>query len=136
MSEELVAELTVRTYEVDSLGHANNAVYLNYLEYARQQFLEQKGLRFQQFFEWGTLPVVTRVVIDFKSPARAHDRLRITARIVHWGRTSFTMRKLIYNQTTGRECAEADVTLVFVNPEGRPVRVPEEFRRRFGEAER
>ncbi len=132
MPEKLIAEMTVRTYEVDSLGHVNNAVYLNYLEYARQQFLEQKGLRFQQFFEWGALPVVKSVNIDFHSPARAHDRLAIVAWIEHWGRTSFTMRKEIYNKTTEKACAEAQVVLVFVSPAGRPVRVPEEFRRRFG----
>ena len=32
-------EITVRSYECDSYNHVNNAVYLNYLEHARMDFL-------------------------------------------------------------------------------------------------
>ena len=36
-------EFNVRGYELDSFGHVNNAVYLNYLEQARwEMFLERK----------------------------------------------------------------------------------------------
>ena len=31
-------EVEVRSYELDSYNHVNNAVYLNYLEYARMEF--------------------------------------------------------------------------------------------------
>ena len=36
-------ELKVRSYECDSYSHVNNAVYLNYLETARMDFLNQIG---------------------------------------------------------------------------------------------
>ena len=36
---KVTSDLIVRTYECDSYGHVNNAVYVNYLEYGRMQFL-------------------------------------------------------------------------------------------------
>ena len=35
------APLVVRTYECDAYGHVNNAVYLNFLEYGRMEYLHQ-----------------------------------------------------------------------------------------------
>ncbi len=37
-------DLTVRSYECDSYGHVNNAVYLNYLEVARHELLAALGM--------------------------------------------------------------------------------------------
>ena len=36
-------KFNVRSYECDSYGHVNNAVYLNYLEFARMSALLEKG---------------------------------------------------------------------------------------------
>ncbi len=48
---ELVSYHTVTSYELDSFGHVNNAVFLNYLEKARCDFMTLKGLRFDDFFK-------------------------------------------------------------------------------------
>ena len=39
--------LRVRTYECDAYGHVNNAVYLHYLELARDHYLTDRGLDYQ-----------------------------------------------------------------------------------------
>ena len=36
-------KLKVRSYECDTYGHVNNAVYLNYLEFALMSALEENG---------------------------------------------------------------------------------------------
>ena len=38
--------MSVRDYECDMQGVVNNAVYQNYLEHARHEFLKTKGLDF------------------------------------------------------------------------------------------
>jgi len=38
--KKFTQSLKVRSYELDSQGHVNYAVYLNYLEYARVSVLE------------------------------------------------------------------------------------------------
>ena len=35
--------VTVRGYELDSFGHMNNAVYLNYIEQAQWEILRKSG---------------------------------------------------------------------------------------------
>ena len=42
-------DIKVRSYELDSFGHVNNANFLNYLEAARGNFLEEYGLSFKHF---------------------------------------------------------------------------------------
>ena len=43
--------LDVRDYECDLQGLVNNAVYQNYLEHARHQYLASLGLSFARFHE-------------------------------------------------------------------------------------
>ena len=69
--------LEARSYECDSYGHVNNAVYLNYLEFARHQFMRQAGVRYEELRARGYGLVVTRVRIDFKAPVRYGEGLRV-----------------------------------------------------------
>jgi len=43
-------KLSVRDYGLDSFGVINNAVYQNYLEHTRHQFLESQGLKLTACF--------------------------------------------------------------------------------------
>jgi acyl-CoA thioester hydrolase len=116
---------TVRSYELDSYGHVNNANYLNYLEYGRICFLNSCGFSYQDFRETGYALVVTRVEIDYRAPASHGDVLDIT--------TSPKAKRLVggtFSQVIQRKhviVAEALVSWVCLNPSGRPSRLPEGF---------
>ena len=45
MTHSFSLSLAVRDYECDYEGLVNNAVYLNYLEHARHEFLKQSGVK-------------------------------------------------------------------------------------------
>ena len=128
---KLIAELTVRSYELDSYGHVNNATYLNYLEFARGEYLLQRGLSLVHFKKWNAFPRIIRAVINYKSPALAEDVLIIKCEISHWKKTRAMLTYSIFNRTTGKLCAEAETEMVFVNNQGKPVKVPEGFRNAF-----
>ena len=51
--------MSVRDYELDSFGVINNAVYQNYLEHTRHQFLESQGLKLTAYLEQGLSPELT-----------------------------------------------------------------------------
>lgn len=70
--------LRVRHYEMDVLGHVNNAVYLNYLEQAAIEHSEQLGFTFERYRELGGVFVMRRVEIDYRRPAVAGNTLEIT----------------------------------------------------------
>lgn len=70
--------LRVRHYEMDTLGHVNNAVYQNYLEQAAIEHSEHLGVTLDVYRELGGVFVMRRVEIDYLRPAVAGDTLEIT----------------------------------------------------------
>jgi acyl-CoA thioester hydrolase len=74
--------MKVRDYECDVQGIVNNAVYQNYLEHSRHEFLHSLGLSFMAMHRQHIDPVVSRIVIDYKHPLRPEDtfvsKLRLT----------------------------------------------------------
>jgi YbgC/YbaW family acyl-CoA thioester hydrolase len=128
MNQTFIATHRVRSYEMDSFGHVNNAVYLNYLEYARGEYLLQRGLSFADFERWNALPFVVAAEIQFKAPARVHDFLEIEGSISYWKRTSFSIQYQVRNTTTGKVTAVAEMSFAFVDRDGKLVHIPEEFK--------
>ncbi len=69
--------LQVRHYEMDALGHVNNAVYWHYLEDAGWQHSNHVGVTWERYNELGGIFVLRRMEIDYLRPAVAGDRLEI-----------------------------------------------------------
>lgn len=129
MENYFTATHRVRSYELDSFGHVNNAVYLNYLEFARMEYLLQNGLSFTDFTKWDRIPYVTKAEIEYKSSARVHDVLEIRGTISQWKRVSFAIHYEIFNTTTQKISAIADMKFVFVNKSEKMMPIPDEFKR-------
>ena len=70
-------KIRVRTYECDSYGHVNNANYLNYLEYARFEFLRDINFDYPGMIKAGYGVYVARVEIDYNRPAVMDDEILI-----------------------------------------------------------
>ena len=120
--------LKVRSYDLDSFGHLNNAVYLNYLEEARCDYMEQRGLVFTDFHKWKAYAFVVSAEIRYKSPAQYGDMLDIHGGFAEMKRTTFSLVYEIYNKTTSRLCAKAQMSFAFVNESGKLIPIPKEFR--------
>lgn len=114
----------VRDYECDLQGIVNNAVYQNYLEHARHQFLRSCGLDFSKLHSDGHDLVITRCELDYKHPLRSGDTFTVSLRIERQGRVRFVFAQEI------RRC---DDTLILqgrfvgtcLNRSGRPGFPPE-----------
>jgi acyl-CoA thioester hydrolase len=120
-----LSKLVVRSYECDSYGHVNNAVYLNYLEYARMEFLKDNKFDYEKFVGAGYFIVVVRVAIDYKLSAYLNDELTIETESLKRRKASGMFHQRICR---GEELvAEAEVTWAALNSQGRPCPIPEEF---------
>ena len=75
--DSFIARLRVRHYEMDALGHVNNAVYLHYLEDAGWQHSNHLGMTWERYNELGGIFVLRRMEIDYLRPAVAGDPLEI-----------------------------------------------------------
>ncbi|WP_319476423.1 thioesterase family protein [Marispirochaeta aestuarii] len=125
--------LSVRSYELDNYGHVNNAVYLNYLEYARHQFLNDTGFPYENLRREGFGLYVARVDIRYIKPAFLEDQLVIVSELTSMGRVKGSVRQEILR---GDDLiAEARIDFATVNGSGRPASMPEEARKAWTAAE-
>jgi acyl-CoA thioester hydrolase len=117
--------LRVRTYECDSYNHVNNANYLNYLEFARYEFLKDIGFDYPRAIQAGYGVYVARIEIDYKKPALADDKLKIETWPVKKGAVSGILAQEIWR---GEDLlAAAKVTWAWVDSRGMPARLPGEW---------
>lgn len=89
-------EMEVRDYECDLQGMVNNAVYLNYLEHTRHQYLKTLGLDFAQLHAQGCDLVLIRCELDYKTPLRSGDRFVVRLQMVQESRLRFAFVQEIY----------------------------------------
>ena len=113
-------ELMVRDYECDMQGIVNNAVYQNYLEHARHEFLHSIGLSFEQLCKDGIDAVVTRVEIDYRQSLKSRDLFSVCVGVHKQGRLRFVFDQCIIRQSDGVVVVEAQVTGVLTR-NGRPI---------------
>ena len=124
-------KIKVRSYELDSQGHVNYAVYLNYCEFSRVATLEQCGLPFDEYVKRGQFIVIAQANIKYLAPAFLGDELEITLEGTKASRTSLTFKQEIFNIKTHKKIFEAVMVGVFINKKGRPVALDDEFRKIF-----
>jgi len=125
--------ISVRTYELDMLGHVNNAVYLNWLEQARLAAMEACGYPVRTLAQ-GWLTNIVRVEVDFRQAVFYGDELLVTTELESVGRTSFTLGGEILRLPEREVVASARSVLVWLDPRGRPTPVPPELARRWKQA--
>lgn len=114
--------LTVRSYECDMNNHVNNANYLNYLEFARHEYLKAIGFDLDAALSQKYGFFVTRIEIDYKAPAFLDDELIIESEAIKKGAVSGAMLQTIKKQET--IVVLAKVFWAFVDSGGKPCRIP------------
>ena len=113
-------ETMVRDYECDMQGIVNNAVYQNYLEHCRHEFLHDVGLDFEQLCKDGIDAVVTRIEMDYKLPLKSRDVFIVKLGMRKQGRLRFVFDQAIVRKADGRLVLEAQVTGVLTR-NGKPI---------------
>jgi len=132
MKKKLSYELKVRSYELDAYGHVNHAVFLNYYEQARVEYLEQRNISFESLWREGFVFVIVRAEVDYIKPLRNGERIVISGEIVNAGNTSITVNQEIYRIPARELISRGKFVAVFVDREGgQPVPIAESFRKAF-----
>lgn len=120
-------EFTVRDYELDTQGLVNNAVYQNYLEHARHEFLKHIGLNFNELHEKGTDAVVHKTELEYKRALMGDDQFVVRVRVEQQGNVRFIFYQDIYKLPEDELVLKGKVTAVFMQ-NGRPIRPPQEVK--------
>ncbi len=124
-----VVPIEVRWRDLDPFDHVNNAVFVTYLEFARVALWR----RFGSMGRASDVPfVVARVVLDYRSPVRLGDEVRVGLRLERLGEKSFTFAYRI--EAAGRLAAEAETVQVCLDHEtGQTIPVPDSVRKVLSE---
>ncbi|MCX5314882.1 thioesterase family protein [Streptomyces sp. NBC_00154] len=94
-------DVTVRGYELDTQGHLNQAVYLQYAEHARWELLRAAGLPQEKLLAGGVGPVALEVTVKFLRELRGGERVRVTCQFVYGsGKTFQVVQKIIKEDGT------------------------------------
>ena len=130
MHENFFHKLKVYYEDTDSGGVVYYANYLKYLERARSEAIYSLGLSnsiLQK--DYGTLIIVKSCNIKYKKPAKFEDELEVMSSVISKTRTSFSMLQIIKRQE--ETISEAEVQLVTVNKDGKPIKIPEILEKLF-----
>jgi acyl-CoA thioester hydrolase len=84
MEDRFQVRVKVRGYEIDTQGHLNQAVYLQYAEHARWEYLLAAGITQAGLVAAGVGPVALEVAIRFRRELRAGDEVDVTCQF-QWG---------------------------------------------------
>jgi acyl-CoA thioester hydrolase len=112
-------EMKVRDYECDIQGVVNNAVYQNYLEHTRHEFIKAAGLDFAKLHEEGIDPVVYRIEIDYKLPLMSGDEFVCKLNFERDGNLRMNFFQDIYRKSDNKLMIRAKVIAVVLR-NGRP----------------
>ena len=110
--------------DTDSGGVVYYANYLKFLERARTEALLSIGYSNKKIKnDFGALIIVKSCNIDYKKSAFLEDQLSIRSFVKSVTKTSFFMNQFI--SKNDKLIVEAKIHLVFVNDQGRPIKIPD-----------
>jgi acyl-CoA thioester hydrolase len=125
----VVEELVPRFRDTDAMGHINNAVYVTYLEVARQNYW--RALDAQS--DYRRVPfILAGVKIDFRSEALVKETLALAIHCAWIGNKSFGFEYEIRARVTSRLVVEASsVQVCYDYTSKTSMAVPPELRQRL-----
>ena len=130
MHENFFHKIKVYYEDTDSGGVVYYANYLKFLERARTEALFSIGYSNKKIQDqFNSLIIVKSCNIEYKKSAYLEDELKVRSFVKSISKTSFFMNQIITKVED--IIVEAQVHLVFVNNEGKPVKIPEEIYSRF-----
>jgi acyl-CoA thioester hydrolase len=130
MHENFFHKLKIYYEDMDSGGVVYYANYLKFLERARTEALFSIGFSNKKIKEtYNSLIIVKSCNIEYRKSAHLEDELVVRSFVKSITKTSFFMNQII---TKDKEViVEAQVHLVFVNTDGKPIKIPDEIYSKF-----
>jgi acyl-CoA thioester hydrolase len=125
----VVHPIRPRFRDTDAMGHINNAVYVTYLEVARQVYWET----LDHVDDYRRVPfILAHVTIDFRSEALVKEALEIGIRCEWIGGRSFAYAYQIWEPASERLVVEATTVQVCYDYATKiSMPMPEELRRKL-----
>jgi acyl-CoA thioester hydrolase len=119
----------VKFHEVDRMDVCNNAVYLNYFEDARLEYSKMIVEKYNLGKHFDDFPffIMAHNEIDYFTPARLDDELKVYTRVNFIGTASFWFEHVVYRTKDGEIIAVGKGVVVHIDTKTqRPEPMPED----------
>lgn len=125
------SEIKVRGFHLDIYQHVNNARYLEFLEEARWEYLEETG-DIEYFQSLGLAWVIVNININYRAAATMGQTLEIDTGLSKLGGKSAVFHQQIKVKGTDTLVADADITFVLMDQKtGKAVPIEADVRTRM-----
>lgn len=122
-----MTKIAIRGYHLDGYQHVNNARYLEFLEEARWQYLDNFDKEAYARMEISF--IIVNININYRLPATAGDVINIKTEIEKIGNTSMTFSQKIMLDGTDKLVCDATVTFVILDIKtGKPKKMSAELK--------
>ena len=112
--------------DTDAEGIVYYANYLKFIERARTEFINNLGISLKNLALSKQIKIVVRKVnCDYLMPATLEDQLKVNSFCKDIRKTSFTMQQTITRNE--KDLFKADVLLVAIDGDNKPIKIPEEL---------
>jgi len=127
--------VTVYYEDTDIAGIVYHANYFKYLERARSDWVRRLGIdQAAMLRDTGRAFAVHEIAAKFTAPATLDDRLTVRTRLLSATPARAVLGQEVVGDADGRTRFSATVTVVVLQPDGRPGRLPAALRRAAGGA--
>ena len=95
--QKIFFDLDIYSYQIDFMGHVNNAVYIHWMEIGRTKLLEAGRMPTHEIYKQGFVPVLVQTSITYKSPLYLGDRVQVELWLSELRNASATMQFRFHN---------------------------------------
>jgi YbgC/YbaW family acyl-CoA thioester hydrolase len=120
-------------FDTDCGGVVHNLAYLRMIETCRTRLAALMGMDLPTMAQTQLFPVVVRTEVDYRTPAKLGDWLQIDGALAEIEGARFWCEFVMKRESDGAVLIKARQALALVQmPEGRPRRLPAEWRQQWG----
>ena len=116
----------VQYYETDKMGITHHSNYIRWMEEARVDFLSQIGWDFARLEAMGIVSPVLSVSCDYKFPTKFSEKVSICVTVKEFKGVKLFLGYEMKNEE-GRTVCSGTTSHAFLNTEGKPIRMKQEF---------
>lgn len=118
-------QLRVRYSESDQMGSYYNSRLLEWMEVGRTEWLRAAGSAYTEWEARGVMAPIIEASLKFKGRTSYDDLLNIETTCVREGRVRLRFDSVVTRAENGQLVAEGCTIHALVNPDGKPLRIPE-----------
>lgn len=136
LPDPFVIDIEVKSEDIDGLGHANNAVYVSWLERCAWRHSQSLGLDLAEYRRLDRAMAVVRHEVDYLAAAYEGEQLQLATWIVESDqRLKMTRHFQLVRPADALTLLRAQTTFVCIElSSGKPKRMPVEFIEGYGRA--